>query len=304
MGIATQIKLFQHEFETYLTQKIESADISDIRLKEAMSYSLLLGGKRIRPFLVRATGELFGANKEDLNTIAVALEAIHTYSLIHDDLPAMDDDNLRRGQPTCHRKFDDATAILAGDTLQSFAFSILTESVFETVSAQQQIKIINVIADAASKMCAGQSIDLQNTNEADVTLAELENMHALKTGAMINASVMAGAIAGNATDEQLTALEIYADAIGLAFQVWDDVLDITSDTETLGKPQGSDEAANKTTYPALLGLDETKQKAQDLIAKANSALANLPNRSNLIEPDYLDTNLLARLAHYIIERDY
>lgn len=293
MALSSSIKQFQTLFESQLNESLLSANVADDLLMQAMSYSLLLGGKRVRPYLAYVTGKMLGAAEADLMRIGVAMEAIHTYSLIHDDLPAMDDDELRRGQPTCHQKFDEATAILAGDTLQSFAFSTLSNQSFEQVSAPNQLKIISLIADSATKMCAGQSIDLQNTDN-HVGLNELQNMHALKTGALIEASVLAGAIAGNADDKELAALKNYARAIGLAFQVWDDVLDITSDTQTLGKPQGSDQASNKATYPSHLGLEETKTKAQNLIHEAIESLTVIA----------ADTTELKQLAQYIIERDH
>ena len=299
MSIKIKMADYKARIETVLDAKLEQADIADVKLKEAMRYSLLLGGKRVRPFLVYATGEMFGAKLEDLDAGAAALESIHSYSLIHDDLPAMDDDELRRGQATCHIKFDEATAILAGDTLQSFAFSSIANHTFASVGLTNQLALFGLIADAANQMCAGQSIDLQNTDaqnaaNSDLTLDALQNMHKLKTGALIVAAVKAGAVIGNANDTELASLTKYAEAIGLAFQVWDDVLDITSDTKTLGKPQGSDVAANKTTYPALLGLEQTKQKAQMLVSDALAALDELPYQ----------TDTLRQLAQYIIQRDH
>lgn len=286
--------------EQYLAAKHQQNAISDPRLAAAMEYSLLLGGKRLRPFLVYATGDIFGATKTDLDIPAAALEAIHSYSLIHDDLPAMDDDDLRRGQPTCHIKFDEATAILAGDTLQSFAFQLLSSGEFKSLDAQSQLLLIKTISDAATQMCVGQSIDLQQTDAAESPLTpeqaliQLKNMHKLKTGALIKASVISGAICGGANSEELKHLSRYAECIGLAFQVWDDVLDIISDTETLGKPQGSDLDANKMTYPALLGLEQAKQKAKNLVSEAVQALQHLP----------YNTAVLEQLAHFIIERDH
>lgn len=297
--LASVEKTKQH-FEQVLTQQIEQADIADAKLKDAMAYSLLLGGKRIRPFLIYATGKLFNAEQQDLDIAACAIEAIHTYSLIHDDLPAMDDDDLRRGKKTCHKQFDEATAILAGDTLQSFAFELLATQNSSSLRSAQTLKLISALSSAATKMCAGQSIDLQQTNSIDnttdsaVALEQLANMHKLKTGALIEAAVLMGAICGNASGNELKKLREYASAIGLAFQVWDDVLDIISDTDTLGKPQGSDEEANKLTYPAILGLDQAKQKAYDLVARATQALEDMPN----------DTQLLTQLAQYIVERDH
>lgn len=307
LSLSSTINQYKTRIENVLTQQIKNSRIDESILKNAMEYSLLLGGKRLRPFLVYATGELFNVNQQDLDAPAAALEAIHTYSLIHDDLPAMDDDELRRGSPTCHIKFDEATAILAGDTLQSFAFNLLAKHDYQNLSATQVVQMLTVLTQAATDMCAGQSIDLQQTNtlhqtnsaqdstlSSDALLANLEKMHSLKTGALIKASVLMGAICGSASEQEISILSQYADAIGLAFQVWDDVLDIISDTETLGKPQGSDLAANKTTYPAILGLEGAKQKAENLITQAVHALQQLP----------YNTRQLEQLAYYIIERDH
>lgn len=299
MNLSQTIEQYKAQTESFLTSKLSDAVIEDDRLKHAMEYSLLLGGKRLRPFLVYATGALFSVPSNDLNAPAAALEAIHTYSLIHDDLPAMDDDDLRRGKATSHKQFDEATAILAGDTLQTLAFQTLTDHPYEKVTPAQTLKMLSVLTQASIDMCAGQSIDLQQTDNADTSdkdqaLVQLKNMHRLKTGALIKASVQLGAIAGNATKDELDALSVYADAIGLAFQVWDDVLDIISDTETLGKPQGSDLEANKMTYPALIGLQQAQDKAKNLIAEAVQALDLLP----------YNTAQLKQLANYIIERDH
>ncbi|MBU2917964.1 (2E,6E)-farnesyl diphosphate synthase [Psychrosphaera sp. F3M07] len=301
IGLQDAIVQYKTRIEQFLTQELSAATVDEIILKEAMEYSLLLGGKRLRPFLVYATGGLFKADLHDLDAPAAALEAIHTYSLIHDDLPAMDDDELRRGSPTCHIKFDEATAILAGDTLQSFAFNVLSSHDYQQVTAPQIVKMFSLLTQAATDMCAGQSIDLQQTNtlnttelETDVLLINLKEMHRLKTGALIKSAVLLGATCGNANEQEIEILSQYADAIGLAFQVWDDVLDITSDTLTLGKPQGSDVAANKTTYPALLGLDGARIKAKNLITQAVHALQQLP----------YNTQQLEQLAYYIIERDH
>jgi len=292
---------YKNRIEDFLTEQLTHSVVDEPILKNAMQYSLLLGGKRLRPFLVYATGKLFNTKLQDLDAPAAALEAIHTYSLIHDDLPAMDDDELRRGSPTCHIQFDEATAILAGDTLQSFAFNLLAKHDYQQVSATQVIQMVTLLSQAATDMCAGQSIDLQQTNTLDTTdldndalLIALKEMHRLKTGALIKSAVLMGATCGAANEQEIEILSQYADAIGLAFQVWDDVLDITSDTATLGKPQGSDVAANKTTYPALLGLDGAQLKAQKLITQAVHALQQLP----------YNTQQLEQLAYYIIERDH
>lgn len=260
-----------------------------------MRYSALNGGKRVRPLLVYLTGMALGAKTEDLDNAAVAVEMIHCYSLIHDDLPAMDDDDLRRGQPTCHIKFDEATAILAGDALHTQAFEVLSEAL-SPQAAPQQLDMIRFLARASGSlgMGGGQAIDLETTNKR-IDINTLENMHRMKTGALIKASVLLGAYcAGKIGDQDRQSLEQYADAIGLAFQVQDDILDIESDTETLGKPQGSDLAKQKNTYPALLGLDGSKQKLQDLLQLALQALSKLP----------YNTEPLADLARYINNRQY
>lgn len=266
------------------------------RLKQAMRYSALNGGKRVRATLVYAaaqavSGKNAGGKIPDCtDNIACAIECIHAYSLIHDDLPAMDDDALRRGQPTCHIAFDEATAILAGDALQTLAFEYLATA---DVSGEQRCEMILALARAsgAAGMVAGQSMDLAAENQ-QISLPELESLHRHKTGALIRASVQLGAIACNATPEQKTALDNYAAAIGLAFQVQDDILDIESSTEELGKQQGADIALNKSTYPSLLGLQQAKQRAQDLYNEALNAL--------VLFDQYADP--LRQLARYIIER--
>ncbi|MDO6721419.1 (2E,6E)-farnesyl diphosphate synthase [Psychrosphaera sp. 1_MG-2023] len=299
VGFAEQITVYKSQIENYLEQHLATANIDEPTLKAAMHYSLLLGGKRLRPFLVYATGEIFNADPNSLNVVAAALESIHSYSLIHDDLPAMDDDDLRRGQLTCHKKYNDAVAILAGDTLQTFAFQMLSGPELSSVTPERQLQLIHLISQASIDMCAGQSIDLIETDAntdllPEIKLTNLQHMHKLKTGALIKASVLAGALCGKVSEQELNYLEQYADAIGLAFQVWDDVLDIVSDTETLGKPQGSDLEANKSTYPALLGLEQAKLKAKNLVDEAVQALQQLP----------YNTSVLQQLALYIIERDH
>ncbi|BBM65446.1 (2E,6E)-farnesyl diphosphate synthase [Vibrio alfacsensis] len=263
-------------------------------LIQAMKYGLLLGGKRVRPFLVYITGQMLGCKPEDLDTSASAIECIHAYSLIHDDLPAMDDDELRRGQPTCHIKFDEATAILTGDALQTLAFTILAEGNLNPNAEQYRIKMVQALAQAsgARGMCLGQALDLGAENR-QVSLAELEEIHRNKTGALINCAVKLGALsAGEKGLEVLPHLERYSNAIGLAFQVQDDILDIISDTETLGKPQGSDQELNKSTYPSLLGLEGAMEKAHTLLQEALQALEAIP----------YNTQLLEEFARYVIER--
>jgi geranylgeranyl pyrophosphate synthase len=262
------------------------------QLLAAMRYSLFNGGKRVRPILAYAAAQAIHpqTNLELIDPIAAALECLHSYSLVHDDLPAMDDDDLRRGKPTCHIAFNEATAILAGDGLQTLAFGLLCET---NLSAQIQIQLVHQLVEGSgvSGMVMGQAIDLAAVDKQPV-LAELETMHRHKTGALIRASVAMGAIAAGANSSQLAALDKYADAIGLAFQVQDDILDVTTDTATLGKQQGSDIAKNKPTYVSLLGLDGARSKAHELHQQALSSL-NMFGES---------ANRLRQLASYIIDR--
>jgi len=263
-------------------------------LVEAMRYGLLLGGKRARPFLVYITGQMLGCKIEELDTPASAVECIHAYSLIHDDLPAMDDDELRRGQMTCHIKFDEATAILTGDALQTLAFTILADGKLNPNAEPLRIKMVKTLAEAsgAAGMCMGQALDLQAENRL-ISLEELEEIHRNKTGALMKCAVRLGALAaGEKGVEVLPLLDKYADAIGLAFQVQDDILDIISDTETLGKPQGSDQQLNKSTYPALLGIQGAIEKADKLLQEALQALDAIP----------YNTELLEEFARYVVER--
>ncbi|WP_028113828.1 (2E,6E)-farnesyl diphosphate synthase [Ferrimonas kyonanensis] len=264
------------------------------RLLEAMRYGTLLGGKRARPFLVYSVGTMLGAEETTLDPLAAAVECIHAYSLIHDDLPAMDDDDLRRGQSTCHIAFDEATAILAGDALQTLAFEILANCELPSELEPNRIAMIRVLTRASGYqgMCGGQAIDLAST-DSRISLEQLTQLHRLKTGALMRASVeMATLAVAQLAPEHKLALTEYADAIGLAFQVQDDILDITADTEQLGKPQGSDADANKSTFPSLLGLDGACEVAQSLHQDALTSLAKLP----------YNTDLLTDFARYIIER--
>ncbi|RUR35517.1 (2E,6E)-farnesyl diphosphate synthase [Vreelandella populi] len=261
------------------------------RLEDAMRHGLLVGGKRLRPLLVYLAGQALGARDEDLDAPAAAIELIHAYSLIHDDLPAMDDDDLRRGQPTVHIAYDEATAILAGDALQTLAFEVLARTAHPRLG-----NLVMTLATASGRtgMVAGQALDLAAVGgHPDVDA--LAHMHAHKTGALIVAAVrLGGLIAVDEDDPRLNALTRYARAIGLAFQIHDDVLDVTGDTVTLGKTSGADAARSKPTYPSLLGLDGAQQKARTLIDEAIAALAPLGEQA---AP-------LAELAHYMIERDH
>lgn len=294
-----QLNSAQQRVEDALLQVLKQLNIADESLAKAMNYGLLNGGKRLRPFLAYATAEAMGGSWAQADAAATAVEMIHSYSLVHDDLPAMDDDDLRRGKPTCHIAFDEPTAILAGDGLLTAAFEVLTQpALFDAeLSSVQRLQLIRVLASASggAGMVAGQCIDLGNVGK-QLTLAELENMHRHKTGALICAAVEMGAysVVENLPEEIAGALTTYAEAIGLAFQVQDDILDIESDTATLGKTQGADQALNKPTYPALLGLPGAKEKARELVAEAQAALKILPG----------DSSTLAALALYIIERDH
>ena len=264
------------------------------RLYEAMRYSVMNGGKRVRPLLAYAACEALGGKAEQANGAASAVELIHAYSLVHDDLPAMDDGDLRRGQPTTHKKFDEACAILTGDGLQSLAFSALLDPRLSDLSADIRLQQVTALAHAAGPagMVGGQAIDLGSVG-LKLDQKALEQMHRHKTGALIEVSVKLGALAsGRAEKDELKALQSYAQAIGLAFQVQDDILDVESDTETLGKRQGADIARDKPTYPALLGLDAAKAYALELRDQALHALRPFDAAA---EP-------LRDLARYIVDR--
>jgi len=292
--LTSTMQQFQVRVNEQLEKHINYSTPASQALNQAMAYGALLGGKRIRPFLVYAVGQMLDSKLETLDPIAAAIECVHAYSLIHDDLPAMDDDALRRGNMTCHIKYDEATAILAGDALQTLAFDILSTEI-DDLLPQAQLKMVNILANASGEkgMCAGQILDIAAENTA-ISLVELETIHNAKTGALIIAAVQMGALTKNNIDStEFALLTHFAKAIGLAFQVQDDILDIISDTETLGKPQGSDQALHKSTYPALLGLEGAQQKAQDLYQEALHALSQLP----------YNTQLLELFSHYIIKRD-
>jgi geranylgeranyl pyrophosphate synthase len=259
----------------------------------AMRWSLFAGGKRLRPALVLATGGAFGAPLNLLIRTACAFELMHTYSLVHDDLPAMDDDDLRRGRPTCHVKFGEATAILAGDAMQAFAFQIIAEDA--ELGAGVRVRLIAELARAAGVpdgMVAGQARDLSAESRADVTAAELDSIHGRKTGALIVAAARAGAIIAEADESEIARVNDYAAALGLLFQITDDLLDVTATAETLGKTPGKDARAEKATYPALHGLDATQERARAVYTQALDALAQLDR----------PTTLLRSIARLILER--
>lgn len=290
--LAEAIKTYQKRVDAVLSEHLNQLDDAAPHLKAAMLHGALLGGKRIRPFLVYSVGDMLGVNIDALDKAAAAIECIHAYSLIHDDLPAMDNDALRRGQPTVHIAFDEATAILAGDALQTLAFEIITAPC-ETLTPSQQLAMVSALAKASGYqgMCGGQAIDLSATNHS-INLQRLTELHNKKTGALISCAVELALITANLPKVQYQLMMQYAQSLGLAFQVQDDILDITASTEELGKPQGSDEQSNKSTFPKLLGLDGAKACAEQLIQDALSALTKLPYNSQLI----------ADFARYIIER--
>lgn len=301
---AQHLAEIQQHLSIILPLQLAQLNTADERLAAAMQHGLMNGGKRLRPYLVYATAEALGGNRQQADVAAAAIEMVHSYSLVHDDLPAMDDDDLRRGKPTCHIAFDEATAILAGDALLTGAFQRLAHA--PDLAAKQRLDLIALLSDAsgAAGMVAGQAIDLAHVNKS-MSQDQLQHMHQLKTGALIKAAVLLGA---TVIDEQLESsirqqLERYADCIGLAFQVQDDILDIESDTATLGKQQGADEALNKPTYPALLGLNSAKQLAVDLVSEAHAALHQVTQ----LRPSLLTESGLSRLAgvaDYIIERRF
>lgn len=289
--LATLRRASNARVDATLAALFESRPAVEARLEAAMRHGLLVGGKRLRPLLVYLAGRALGAEDDALDAPAAAIELIHAYSLIHDDLPAMDDDDLRRGQPTVHKAYDEATAILAGDALQALAFEVMASRPHPRLAA-----LVSTLAVAAGRdgMVAGQALDLAAVG-GHPDVEALAHMHAHKTGALIVAAVqMGGLIAVEADDPRLAALIRYARAIGLAFQIHDDILDVTGDTATLGKTSGADAARAKPTYPSLLGLAGAQQKANALIDEAIAALAPLG------EP----AAPLADLAHYMIERDH
>jgi farnesyl diphosphate synthase len=267
------MKHVQSTMEDALSAFLPAASDTPERLHEAMRYAVLDGGKRVRPLLVFAAGDLFDADADLLARAAAAVEMIHAYSLVHDDMPCMDDDALRRGKPTVHVKYDEATALLVGDALQSQAFVVLSEGAADA-NAERRLAMFRLLARASGSagMCGGQAIDLDSVGKA-LSLAELERMHQLKTGALLHASVLLGALAGKSlTPAETAALDAYARATGLAFQVVDDVLDATADSATLGKTAGKDAADNKPTYVSILGLEESKALAETLRNDAHRAL--------------------------------
>lgn len=289
-----ELKKYLEENKRFIEDSLlESLGDSSIpaKLFESMAYSLRAGGKRLRPILVMAGAEAVGGDVKDVMNAAMAIEMIHTFSLIHDDLPAMDDDDLRRGKPTNHKVYGEAIAVLAGDGLLIQAFDLLTRNATDPALS---MKVANdfAVAAGACGMTGGQVIDMESTGKL-ISEEELNKLHAYKTGALLRVSVVSGAKLSGASDEEIAALESYGADIGLAFQIQDDVLDIEGDEKLLGKDVGSDEGNLKSTYPAIIGLAESKKKARELIERAISALSIFGDKA---EP-------LRQIANYIIERD-
>ncbi|MEN6587266.1 MAG: polyprenyl synthetase family protein [Sulfuricella sp.] len=279
--------------EAVLEQLLPAPELAPQRLHQAMRYAALGGGKRVRPLLAYAAGELGGAPVERVETVAAAVELIHVYSLVHDDLPCMDDDDLRRGKPTCHVQFDEATALLVGDSLQSLAFQLVAERTIAH-SAALQLEMVRMLALAAGSrgMAGGQAIDLDSVGKS-LTQTELEFMHMHKTGALIRAAVLLGAHCGDGVEaEHLDAINHYAKCVGLAFQVVDDILDVEASTATLGKTAGKDAENNKPTYVSILGLSDARNLAQELHQNALSALTGFGDKARR----------LVQLADFIVRR--
>ncbi len=296
MSIEALISHYRAHVEQALEQRLPGADIHPCQLHQAMRYAVLGGGKRIRPILVYATGKAVGMEPAILDGPACAVEFIHAFSLIHDDLPAMDNDELRHGKPTCHKAFGEAIALLAGDALQALAFHVLAQDPTMTQQPALRLRLVATLAQAAGSrgMAGGQAIDLAAVGK-ELTLAELENMHIHKTGALLRASVLMGALSQEALPvASLQQLDHYGKCIGLAFQIRDDILNVIADTRTLGKTQGADALLNKPTYPALLGLDGARNHARTLV---DEALASL----QAFGPE---AEVLRWIAGYIVERPY
>ncbi|MGB0722053.1 MAG: (2E,6E)-farnesyl diphosphate synthase [Gammaproteobacteria bacterium] len=291
----TLLSTFAERAENALSDRLPEAGIHPAKLHEVMRYAALGGGKRIRPFLVYAAGIALGAPCARLDAAAAAVEFIHAYSLVHDDLPAMDNDDLRRGRPTVHRAYDEGFAVLAGDALQTQAFLVLAHDATLEVDAATRVEMIETLAFASGSrgMCGGQAIDLAAEGQ-ELTLAELEDMHIHKTGALIRSAVLLGAQAAGANSVEIEALDHYAKCIGLAFQIQDDILDVTASTEDLGKQAGADAALNKPTFPALLGLEAAKTRAREL---CDDAIASLDGFAE-------GADMLRQVARYIIDRGH
>jgi farnesyl diphosphate synthase len=293
---AERLAAWQQRIEAQLSTRLPSSDVPPARLHEAMRYSVLGGGKRVRPALVYATAAALGIPESSVDGAACAVELIHVYSLVHDDLPAMDNDDLRRGRPTCHKAFDVATAILAGDALQVLAFQTLATGAGLPNDARIRLQLVQLLATASGTngMAGGQALDMAALGHA-LSVAEVETMHARKTGALIHACVMmAAACAPNLTDDLRRALDIYAGAVGLAFQIQDDLLDVEGDPRLLGKATGADQALHKPTYPSIAGVEASRNRMHDLHARARDAL-DVPG---------LRSDLLVAMSNWLVLRQY
>jgi farnesyl diphosphate synthase len=291
-----RLDAYQKRVNAALDKYLPRDDPPEHNLAEAIRYSVIGGGKRIRPAMVYAAGEAMGVSTDLLDIPACAVEMIHAYSLIHDDLPAMDDDDLRRGRPTCHKAFDEATAILAGDALQALAYEILAKDDHKELTPEHRIAMLSLLTEAsgAHGMAGGQAVDLASVGK-QLTLEQLEHMHQLKTGALIRASILLGGMCKrDISDQEIQILSDYARCIGLSFQIQDDILDVISDTETLGKPQGSDEKQEKPTFPAIIGLETSKKRA---LEQHQLAL-------KILEPLDEKADSLRQLSAYIVERQF
>ncbi len=296
MDLNSYLKDRQQRIDAALDRHLPAEDSLPERLHQAVRYSVFAGGKRLRPILMLAACEAVGGDTERVLPAACAIEMIHTYSLIHDDLPAMDDDDFRRGRPTCHKVYGDALAILAGDALLTEAFILLSGMAADTLQAEDACRrAMHIVARCAGSrgMVGGQVVDMESEGK-EIDLPTLEYIHTHKTGALILASVQVGALLGGVDEAAYDALTRYAEAAGLAFQVADDILDIVGDQELLGKDVGSDEARGKATYPALLGLTGARQRARDL---RDLALESLAEFGEAAEP-------LRQIAHYIVDRSF
>ena len=292
-SIKEELLGYAAEVEAFLGACLKHKGIPDT-LTAAMEYSLLAGGKRLRPVLCLMWAEVCGLERAKAMPFAAALECIHTYSLIHDDLPALDNDDLRRGKPSNHKQFDEATAILAGDGLLTESFGFMADAA-SRIPADRVLCAISAAAKAAGAagMVGGQLLDMEYTGREDVGIDELRRMHAMKTGALIRVSCASGALLAGADADLLDRASIYGGAVGTAFQIVDDILDVVGDTATLGKPAGSDQEAGKNTYPSLLGLDESRRLAEEYVAAATGVLDGF---------DSPEADFLRRLARYIVDR--
>lgn len=296
---ASQLKQWQARVERELSARLPAVETQPHRLHEAIRYSVLGGGKRVRPALVYATGASIGIPESMLDGAACAVELIHAYSLVHDDLPAMDNDDLRRGLPTCHKEFDEATAILVGDSLQCLAFELLADGPGLPADPSVRLKLVRLLAIASgtSGMAGGQALDLAAMGRK-ISLADVEEMHVRKTGALIHACVMMGATCAPQLSEHLTrALDEYARAIGLAFQIQDDLLDVEGDVAVIGKATGADRALDKPTYPSVAGVESSRQRMHELHTRALSALTKLDAAG-------LHSAPLAAMSDWLVLRKY